>query len=663
MATSGKRQPASFEWAETYLKLALELAYFMHPNKDIAFYLVEDAWGKLAAALGQQETARIIYEPRGFLKDQTRSRPVRTKIWLSREHMLQWLLYYESQTWERATERGDGPSAPSEDDMILRFIKHLIQLTLRRSSFYVALGIGRVLYTYRTPQVRRLFEDLTKDEARYKDDAYLRKRKMVLMTEMRQRFAGLIASETTEEKEERFHTQPPTPRLIDWVHECLHRFTPWDTTCVVRGRFDPTGMTPGLHFSKKNPMDEDRMEINRVHTILHADCFARVVNGLGFDAPGQRLAIPQFLNATADPPAGDRFHPPPWEPEDIIRLRRIWQVQAHRRKKLPAYQLSVSVDGIEQRRFDPRRTPRIHLSIGAQAQLIEVRGRDEDGELTLATLIVCCDQIPVGGAFQDAIVLEGGQKVMIQLSPTWDTDGDVEGAEVEVGYAETQPLRTLRWLAQRAWFGFLQRTGPGTDGSPVRRPGHVWLSRVGAVVAVIIAAILLGWLQLRRLPLDLPPAPEMARPPAPEIEPVSPPPSPTPTPRLPDEPPLLMARATWNRDPASALRAIPIETLRGTAAVVDLSRRQTTLLVNLPISDQTGQMYPHYRVTLLASARRLWQQTIRAPNVSVTGRTHVLEVTLFPTQLPKRERYDLQVEGATSAGWRTLGQIRIQANG
>jgi len=208
MATSGKKDQDYIEFAEKYLKLAFELAYFIHLNKDMAFYVIEDACHIFEVELGQREV-RTKHKPRGFLKGGEQSRPLRTKIWLSPEHTLQWLIYYQSNAWERPTERGDGLYVPTEEDMIVRFIKHLVQLTMYRSSFYVTLGVGRLLYTYMTPEVRRIYAELTKDEARYKDDAYLRRQKMKLMKEMLKRFRGMIQKRPQTTKKTGFWRNQP----------------------------------------------------------------------------------------------------------------------------------------------------------------------------------------------------------------------------------------------------------------------------------------------------------------------------------------------------------------------------------------------------------------------------------------------------------------------
>ena len=56
--------------------------------------------------------------------------------------MLQWLVYRQSEAWERLTERGEGFYLPSEEDLIVRYLEHLVFISLRRGSFYVTLAVG-----------------------------------------------------------------------------------------------------------------------------------------------------------------------------------------------------------------------------------------------------------------------------------------------------------------------------------------------------------------------------------------------------------------------------------------------------------------------------------------------------------------------------------------
>lgn len=664
---------------------AIELAYFIHGRKGIALRVVEEALSSLDLMLGRQDKIRRNYQhPLGFLKWEERSRPMRTTVKLTPAQMLQWLVYEKSEPRERDTEYPDSLYPPTEEDMIVRYIKHLVHLTVKRNSFYVALAIGRLLYDYSTQEVRLIYDVLTQsDTARMKDTPYMRKQKMILMDKIRERFGRMLQPVTIEHGEKRFDIQPSTGWLINLVHECLRRFTPWETACVVQGRFDPT-FIPGLYFSGTNPADEDPFELNRIHTVLDPDCFCLLVNGLSrfvnglppdspnkrchYDPPDERLAVPQFRHVAGGPPRGDRLHLPKLEPEDYLQLQNHRKAQARRRRAYAAGMLRVYVDEVERATFDPRRISSVQLDVGPEANLIEVRGEDTEGELPLAALMVCCDEIPSGGSFRDWIVLEGGQKVTIRLTPVRDAGGEVERAQVEVRYAETRILRAVVWLARRAWSG-LMRLGGWTDGrmstqfkSPTRprihtpKPSWSWIGSVGVAVVLMVTVALFIWVQRQRAPVHLPEPPRAAIPEPPEPAPFQPPaPAPVPPPT-----PKLIAQATWSRDRETIAQAISIAATRAAASRVGLSDQQTTLLIRLSQYDEESQPYRRYQITLVASGKRLWQQTLAAPPVGLIEGEHVLKLTLLPNQFTKADTYELYVHAQSRSGWEPVGQALLQ---
>src|ERR1700752_674479 len=88
-----------------YFERAFALAYYLHINKEVAFFVAEDALEGLESMLGLHErNRRPTRNLRGFLKSGERARPVRKTMTLSEPQMLQWLVYKNSEGWERQTE-------------------------------------------------------------------------------------------------------------------------------------------------------------------------------------------------------------------------------------------------------------------------------------------------------------------------------------------------------------------------------------------------------------------------------------------------------------------------------------------------------------------------------------------------------------------------------
>ena len=666
---------------QEHISRAFELAYFIIPDKSIALRVTEDAWCSLDLILGKQERSRKTYRQLlGYLKGEERSRPLRTKIRLSNQQMLQWLICAQSDSWERATEYGDSLYAPRMEDMVVRYIKHLVRITSNRNSFYVALAITRLLHEYGTKEVRLMYDVLTaSDSARMKDMKYLRKQRARLMDEVLLRFNGMLQTVTTSSREKRFESQPATERLIHLARECVRRFTPWDTTCALQEGFDPTAVS-GLYFAGANLADEDRIETSRIHTILHPDCFSRFVRGLAqfvgklpphspdksckFEAPEDVLAIPQFHNFTDGSPRDDRFDPPKLGPEDYLRLERSKEALKRRRRVYSPDRLCVCVDDVERAWFNPSETSRIQLDINPGESLIEVRGEDAEGSLPVALLIVCCDDIPSGGVFRDSIVLEAGQKVTIQLQPSRNTSGDLEKASVAVSYAETGLVRAVSWYARRAWRG-LTPAIRSTQGAAVGKQDYSWLGKSGLVLAALmIAAVTFIWFQVRPPRSTQPATVNRAQTPAAGVEPGPSAPAPV-APPVATAPPALkqnrsLISVSWNRNPQAAREAIRLERERGEALTVEVPRGQRRLLIALPQTNTESEAYSHHRATLLAADKSIWQQTVRAPAVDLSRQAHVLNLMFSSPQLIDTEHVVLRFDGKTRSGWQPLGQITIR---
>src|SRR5205085_862569 len=166
-----------------YFDLAFALAYWIHVNKDVAFFVAEDALDELPLMLGNQEKNRIpSTRLSGFWKGGERTRPIRQTTKLNERQMLQWLVYKHSESWERQTEANNGLYLPNEEDLIVRNLKHLVFTTVRRGSFYVTLAVGQVVHQLDRRETRLFYDIITQsDSARMKDMGYIGKQRLELL--------------------------------------------------------------------------------------------------------------------------------------------------------------------------------------------------------------------------------------------------------------------------------------------------------------------------------------------------------------------------------------------------------------------------------------------------------------------------------------------------
>jgi hypothetical protein len=658
-----------------YLSLAFELAYFIHVSKEVAFFVAEDALEELPLMLGNQEKNRKPSDRMsGFWKWGERSRPIRQTVRLSESQMLQWLVYKQSESWERKSEAGSGLYLPTEDDMVLRYLEHLVFLTLRRGSFYVTLAIGQLLHQFDRRETRLLYDILTQsDSARMKDLSYIGKQRLELLGRICQRFDHMVHTVKIPGREKQLVMRPTTGSATSLVLECLRRFTPWDTACVLRTGFDVTDI-PGFYFQAES-VDEDPIEMDRIHTLVDPTCFARFVEGLrkyarqlpddnqdkgcSYDSLSEQLMVPEFFNFPGGSSRGDRFEPPTLTPADYVRLDRTLDARARRRRTFAPQHVSVYVDNVLTESFDAKRRNRVQFQIGPEAGVIEVRGCDDLGTLTLAILLVEFDQLQVGGAFRDSTVGQGGQKVQIQMTPVWNGE-EAQGALVRVDYSNLHSLQRVAEPMHRAMVA-LSSLLPSYSGVLIgSERKDAFLLKAGAAIAVL-ALVILTWFTLRR-PQPAITTPEQAGQPTIEEQKPDLPSIPSKAPEQPKSATKvapLIARATWSIDPQAALRAIPVEPTRSEVKRVDGSGKQQELLVSLPVYDDGGRTYSRYRITLAEPAKSVWQQTLRAPKVSLTGHTHILDLALVTQRLAKGIQYELGVEGWTRNSWQQIGHLFV----
>ena len=663
---SYNRIAADQEW----IRRAFELAYFIHASRGIALCVAEEAWCKLEHTIGSRDK-RQHYSPAGRRQSGMSSTTgMRTRVRLNDEQLLQLLVYAESDSWERATEYGDTPYHLTDEDLVIRFIKHLVRISLKRSTFYAVLAIGRLSYDYGTSEVRQIYDVLMQDDARFRDNPYLRKQKRVLMREVIERFGKLVRVVETPDREHRFLAQPTTQMLIDLVRECLRSFTPWNTTCVLPASFDPTDKIPALSFSGtdsresqqslRHSDDESLIELNRFHAALHPDCFSRIVASLGFDSPDKRLAMPQFFISNGATPRGDRSKPPLLAEADYRQLEQTREERSRRRRAFFARGLQIYVDGVEHAAFDPRHESRVTVRIKPTANVVEVHGQDGGGDLPLMTLLVNHHDILSGEAIDHALLLEGGQKFTTSITPVINDIGDIEDVHVEINYAETRPLRMLALLFLRAWSRLGKSISRPAAGLRELKPRYSWLALTGVAGALILGVSAIIWRQLDQPAIDIP-RPQVELPPVPPAGLRE-----TPPPQNPNEKEastLAMAEARWDYDPDAFSRAIRIEGRRGDIPAVKITRAYTKLLTALPRANAEGEVYSRYRITLVAAENPIWRRILSKPPGDVSDRASVLEVALSPRMFPKADSYQLRFEGESQSGWEALGRLALQPAG
>jgi hypothetical protein len=470
---------------DAMMRRAFQMAYFIHSDRELSVRIAIAAMSKLDAAAVSQDK-RSYYKPSGRLRASgSKLIAPRTKVSLSELHLLQRLVYIESEPYERQEEQRQNAEI-DEEELITRYIKHLINIALMRNAFHVTLGVSRLLYNYTTAESLELYDLIMQDPERAKDNAYWRERKARLMRELRERFGHRLAVVRGPHGEERFQSREDSARYLRLVKRCLLMFTPWDTPCPLPGEGLAPGKIEALAFRGPDPDEEHQIEIARMHAVIHPNCYERLVAGAGLESPAQRLEIPKFFQISdrgpEDGTPGARKEAVDPTEDEIDRMREEVDDRSARRKRPPTSRLRVIVDGVERAGLATDRKSEASFDVEEGSKLIEVRTAREEGDLVLAV-----HALDYGDAASTARLsrflteYEGGQKISFTVSSLrqlheHEEDGaPVFGFSVVVSYEESR-LPAL----QRAWRQM------------ARLLLQVWRPRRWTEAAVLIAVSVLG---------------------------------------------------------------------------------------------------------------------------------------------------------------------------
>jgi len=509
-AAQENREPMSKISPEELPNRAFQLAYFLHCERKTATEIATRALNKLQLAATAQGK-RLYYR----LTGRADARKARSKVSLGEPHLLQRLVYVESEEYERRKEAAAQDSQAQtaitparQTDLVVYFIKHLVRITTKRNSFYVTLGLSRLLYNYTTPETMELYNLVIQDPDRVHDDYYYRSRKGVLLKELEERFGALVEVATGARGEQRWQSGEDASRHAELVRECLIWFTPWATPCVVPEQFDPLSETiDQLNFQGRLPEEEHEVEVNRIHAALHPECFARLAAATRLSAPDERLELPHFFLADDkdDHDQGSRT-PPHLSADELRTINGLLAQEATRRKSVAAGFLRVLVDGIQLAEINAEQPAAAQFVVDEGAEIIEVYSADQRGALLLATHLLNFDGSRIHNS---SITIEGRQKISFTTNLLRDPAGISDRIEVKVACEETAPARVALSAARRGW-SFL--TGSSTS---LAFPSPAWLRPVAAfaVLVLLFAGAWLLWSNrpqrddiVRNIPTPLPTA-------------------------------------------------------------------------------------------------------------------------------------------------------------
>jgi len=327
------------------LEKGFELAYFLAQDRTSAIEILAGALDKLSVQCRREKR-------RFYWRYNHACQPIR-RITHQELDAFQWLIMFESEPYERAQEQRGSHSLR---DMVVRYIKHLVQITMSMSSFYVCVGMNRLLYSYSTSETQAVFELLTQ---RFPGADQYRRAKKMLTGQVRERFGELVETIRTRHGEIRFKTLEDQSRWHELVCECLSMFSPWSTDGWCEHFSPRVNDIPrsSLSLVEGTTVGPDAQETIYSHMFIEPVCRSNLSAVLSFSSPQARLSLPRFAMREEAPPGNDSNETQGprvsklSEEEKALIARRLNASEARRQRRCPGSG-SVIVDDLERSRFE-----------------------------------------------------------------------------------------------------------------------------------------------------------------------------------------------------------------------------------------------------------------------------------------------------------------------
>ena len=456
---------------EDLLEKGFQLAYFLIPDRSIAIQI-------LAAAMSKFKAQRSRETKRAYWRDKYLKRKI-TRIARNDGDLLQWLIYFEAEDYEKQQER---TGEQTTRDMVIRYIKYLVQVTTAMSSFYVNVGLHRLLYNYSTYEVQKVYESVTQH---YPGDQEYRKVKATLMNKLQARFNDFLRTCTVHHGEARFEVSEHQDSWAELVDRCLRAFTPWSTaqTCDLLADLD-TGTSalpsPLSVKAERGSVDQDMVETHRCHVFTEPSCFSRLAKRFGLDPPRARLAVPQFymkqtIHNQRNSGNGSETTAGLTQEERRQIMDRL-AVEADRRQRVPLKLLRISADGSECGCLIPGERSSVHFDIEEGVRLIEIWTEDQGEDLPLATHWIEYSQSQGIVPTAATVDLGRGRALALQVIPKAKSD-ETGGASI---FVKWQPVSRLA-----AWGDFLRNPRLWFYALPKYALAPLLLIAIGGIVGTV----------------------------------------------------------------------------------------------------------------------------------------------------------------------------------
>jgi hypothetical protein len=422
---------------EDLMEKGFQLASFILQDRSTAIRVVRDATNKLTVQHSREQK-------RSYWRDKHLKGRI-TRIVRENRDALQWLIYFEAESYEKQHEE---LGQQTLRDMIIRYVKHLVQISTPMSAFYVSVGLHRLLHNYSTAEVQRVYEWMTEH---YPGAQEYRRVKGALMNQLQARFAKLIQTIRGQHGEFRFEILDDQEGYADLVNACLRTFTPWSTSqpSMALGSLDSKALDPRDILLGKSPtrVDQNRVETYRCHVLINPIWYEQIARRLGLDPPRRKLAVPKFLLSTntqdRDGPGSLPAETPKLTDEERKGITDYLAAEAARRQQASPRMLKILAHGKEYARLYPDRADRQECELPEGVKLIEIWIEHQEADVLIATHWVNYTEWSGIAAAAAIVDLGNGRELLLQIVPTDQNEGGPGGASLELKCRPASRLAAL----------------------------------------------------------------------------------------------------------------------------------------------------------------------------------------------------------------------------
>ncbi|MBX7219119.1 MAG: hypothetical protein K1Y36_04165 [Blastocatellia bacterium] len=417
----------------TYSPQAMELAFALFPDEQLAFQITLDA------ALNVRRQAQKKEHYRRYALGEKK-----TKILLNRVQLFQQMVWCEAQKWERYQEtdylvqvaQADQASEVAsplplrvleneleaneihyhphlarlvprltamnfqEADLVVRYLELLLQEASATHATHTALAVGHLVYDDGLSFVADVCALLSPKAT---GGQYLYGLRAKILRRVKERFRYFL----TWTGGDTFQRFTPAPEAeTKWRTTTLswfQKFIPWKTSCpsLVRKKTGSLSFVDQLFQILEDIPDGDQKEATCVHTVLCPTCYhalrmeSVMVNqssSLPKPKPDARLSLPSFQVpklSRGDQPPGTGPAPLPPRPAEVRKqFRPALEQEAARFSEGTGQssQLLIFVDGKKCGELNPNQLQSTRISIDDQARLIKVMAHHPDGLILVGSL-------------------------------------------------------------------------------------------------------------------------------------------------------------------------------------------------------------------------------------------------------------------------------------